>query len=51
MTLHLDAAGEPIAAEAFDGSGTGPDRDRVDGLPRLSAFPSLRADETAVRAP
>lgn len=43
---YLDAAGEPIAAQAFDGSGTGPDRDRIDGLPPLRAFPALRADET-----
>lgn len=46
---YLDAAGEPIAAEAFDGSGSGPDRDKIDGLPRLRAFPSLRADDTRTR--
>jgi hypothetical protein len=44
---YLDAAGEPIAAQAMDGSGTGPDRERVDGLPLLSAFPSLRAVDYA----
>jgi hypothetical protein len=46
---YLDDAGEPIAAEAFDGSGSGPDRDKIDGLPRLRAFPSLRADDTRTR--
>ena len=44
---YLDAAGEPIAAQAMDGSGTGPDHERVDGLPLLSAFPSLRAVDFA----
>jgi hypothetical protein len=46
---YLDATGQPIAAEDFDGSGSGPDRDQVDDLPRLSAFPSLRRDDTVVR--
>jgi hypothetical protein len=47
---YLDAAGTPLAAQAMDGSGTGPDHDKVDGLPGLRAFPSLRADDTAVPA-
>ena len=47
---YLDATGEPLAAEAMDGSGTGPDHDRVGNLPRLRAFPSLRADDAAVPA-
>jgi hypothetical protein len=42
---YLDAAGEPLAAEAMDGSGTGPDHEQVGGLPRLSAYPALRDDE------
>ena len=44
-TTYLDASGTAIAAEARDGSGTGPDRQRVDGLPLLKAYPSLRGEE------
>jgi hypothetical protein len=40
---YLDAAGRPLAAMALDGTGTGP-RNRVDGLPPLKAYPSLRGD-------
>lgn len=39
----LDADGNPIAAEAQDGSGSGPDGERVGDLPLLSAFPALRS--------
>jgi hypothetical protein len=42
---YLDGDGSPIAAEAMDGSGTGPDHVNVGDLPRLSAFPALRAGE------
>jgi hypothetical protein len=42
---YLDAAGEPIAAEAMDGSGTGPDHENVGDLPRLSTYPALRDDQ------
>lgn len=42
---YLDADGTPIAAEAMDGSGTGPDHEVVGDLPRLSAYPALRDDQ------
>ena len=35
----LDESGTPIAAEAQDGSGTGPDRNRIGDLPLLTAYP------------
>ncbi len=43
----LDAQGRPIAAEAQDGSGKGPDHERVGDLPRLSRYPSLRGAEVS----
>ncbi|MFC4787175.1 hypothetical protein ACT8ZV_22050 [Nocardioides sp. MAHUQ-72] len=41
----LDAAGKPIAAEAMDGSGTGPDHERVGDLPSIRAYPGLRSGQ------
>ena len=41
---YLDASGEPLAAARFDGPGPGFGRDRVDGLPDLTAYPSLKGD-------
>jgi hypothetical protein len=41
----LDADGTPIAAEAQDGSGDGPDGEWVDGLPSIREFPALRDDQ------
>ena len=35
----LDASGRPIAAEAQDGSGDGPDRNRIGDLPLLTKYP------------
>ena len=35
----LDAAGDPIAAQSLDGSGTGEDHEKIGDLPTLSAFP------------
>lgn len=40
----LDASGAPIAAEAEDGSGTGPDRNRIGDLPLLIAYPVQGGD-------
>jgi hypothetical protein len=40
----LDAAGDPIAAEVLDGTGGGPDGERVEGLPSITAYPGLRGD-------
>jgi hypothetical protein len=42
----LDAAGTPIAAEAQDGSGAGPDGERVGDLPSITEFPSLRGEQS-----
>lgn len=42
---YLDAGGRPIAAQAFDGSGTGEDGEVVDGLPLLKRFPSQLAEK------
>lgn len=42
---YLDGSGRPIAAQAEDGSGSGPDHERVDGLPLLRDYPSLRAPQ------
>lgn len=39
----LDAQGRAIAAEAQDGSGSGPDHENIAGLKRLGAYPSLRS--------
>lgn len=41
----FDAAGQPIAAEAQDGSGTGEDRETIPGLPSIREYPSLRSSE------
>jgi len=41
----LDASGTPIAAEAQDGSGTGPDHERVGDLPSIREYPGLRGDQ------
>ena len=39
---YLDAGGVPIAAIVLDGTGTGPDKDQVPGLPLTEdAYPSL----------
>ena len=40
----LDESGTPIAAEAQDGSGTGPDRNRIGDLPLLTAYPVQGGD-------
>ena len=40
----LDAAGDPIAAEVLDGTGGGPDGEKVKGLPSITAYPGLRGD-------
>ena len=42
---YLDRAGDPIAAQAMDGSGSGPDHEDVGDLPHLSAYPALRSDQ------
>ena len=42
---YLDADGDPIAAQASDGTGSGPDHERVGDLPPLTAYPSLRSDQ------
>lgn len=39
----LDDSGEPIAAEAQDGSGSGPDGERVGDLPSIRSYPGLRS--------
>ena len=39
-----DESGTPIAAEAQDGSGTGPDRNRIGDLPLLTAYPVQGGD-------
>lgn len=41
----LDASGTPIAAEAQDGSGSGPDHDRIGDLPSIREYPGLRGDQ------
>jgi hypothetical protein len=41
----LDADGRPMAAEVYDGSGSGPDHEWVDGLPSIREFPALRGDQ------
>jgi hypothetical protein len=43
---YLDASRAPLASQAMDGSGTGPDHEVVDGLPLLRAYPSLRSDQS-----
>ena len=40
----LDGSGTPIAAEAQDGSGSGPDKDKVDDLPPLTTYPVQGGD-------
>ena len=40
----LDNSGAPIAAEAQDGSGTGPDRNRIGDLPLLTTYPVQGGD-------
>lgn len=42
---YLDAAGTALAAQAFDGTGSGPDGEKINGLPLLEAYPSLRQDQ------
>jgi hypothetical protein len=44
QVTYLDATGQAIAAERFDGSGGGPNGAEVDGLPPLSTYPSLNGD-------
>jgi hypothetical protein len=41
---YLDDAGNALAAERWDGSGVGPDHERVEGLPPLATYPSLRGN-------
>lgn len=41
----LDRSGEPIAAQTTDGSGGGPDGEKVPGLPGLGKYPALRAPQ------
>jgi hypothetical protein len=41
----LDASGRPIAAEAQDGSGSGPDHERIGDLPSIREYPGLRGDQ------
>lgn len=39
---YLDGEGRPVAASVLDGTGTGPERDQVEGLPLTEdAYPSL----------
>jgi len=42
----LDANGTPIAAEAQDGSGAGPDGEWIAGLPSITEFPALRGGQS-----
>jgi len=42
QVTYLDPAGNPLAAERWDGLGSGRERNRVPGLPPLSDYPSLR---------
>jgi hypothetical protein len=42
----LDGNGTPIAAEAQDGSGEGPDGEWVPGLPSIREFPALRGGQS-----
>ena len=39
---YFDSEGEPMAAMATDGTGSGPNFTEVDGLPLISEYPSLR---------
>ncbi len=42
--VFLDSDAQPIAAQAMDGTGDGPDGERIGDLPTLTAFPALRGD-------
>jgi hypothetical protein len=42
----LDHSGAPIAAEAQDGSGEGPDGEWIPGLPSIREFPALRGGQS-----
>ena len=42
---YLNAAGEPLAGQAIDGSGAGADGAINGDLPLLDTIPSLRSDE------
>ena len=45
QVTYLDPSGEPLAAQRFDGTGAGPDGNRVDDLPPLAAYPSHRGPD------
>lgn len=42
QVTYLDGQDRPLAAEVLDGTGAGPSGSGVAGLPRLSAYPSMR---------
>lgn len=45
QVTFLDADGEPIAAERNDGTGDGPDGERVGDLPSLRDYPAQRGNQ------